>query len=195
MLPQSDVSGIRYLPVRNSESETIPAFGVMQVESLEVSGDQLVFVVGKPDGTGKPILFNSYLPIAASGKGSGTADFPAPGLFDDADGAPAAGTNYGPVSGSWKLKKNNAGFQAMGAELANIADVTLFLSALGGVQIGKTDASHAKGATGTISVYSDASTDTTQNITATNLFADLESGKWVAFVRIGGIYYLIAGEC
>lgn len=63
------------------------------------------------------------------------------------------------------------------------------------IKLGKTDASHAKGATGTISVYSDSSTDTTVNVTATNLFADLDSGKWVVLALINGLWYLIAGEC
>lgn len=61
--------------------------------------------------------------------------------------------------------------------------------------IGRTDFSHAKGATGTISVYADSGTDTGVNITATNLFADLDSGKWVSAALINGIWYLIAGEC
>lgn len=65
----------------------------------------------------------------------------------------------------------------------------------GSMVLCKTDASHAKGATGTVSIYSSTSTDTTNNITATNIYADLETGKWAHARKVNGIWYLIAGEC
>lgn len=64
--------------------------------------------------------------------------------------------------------------------------------------LGKTDAAHNKGASGTISIYSGtpgAETDTGENVTAFNKFADLESGKWVWVELYGLNYYLTAGEC
>lgn len=63
--------------------------------------------------------------------------------------------------------------------------------------LGKTDASHSKGATGTISIY-DASddSDTGNNLAdVKNYFADLDSGKWVVVASINGTNILIAGEC
>lgn len=65
----------------------------------------------------------------------------------------------------------------------------------GSMVLCKTDASHAKGATGTVSIYSDSSTDTGDNVQAVNLYADLDSGKWAHARKIKGIWYLIAGEC
>lgn len=67
-----------------------------------------------------------------------------------------------------------------------------------GGRLGKTDASHAKGASGTVSIWSGtpgSEGDTGVNVTAYNRFADLESGKWcwVAWNGIG--WYLTAGEC
>jgi len=59
---------------------------------------------------------------------------------------------------------------------------------------GKTDASHAKGATGTISVWLNGS-DTGENVTATNRYADLDSGAWVAVMRFGTLWILVSGEC
>jgi len=67
-----------------------------------------------------------------------------------------------------------------------------------GVVLGKTDASHAKAASGTVSVWGGtplSEADTTINITAYNKFADLDSGKWVVCIYIRRAWYLIAGEC
>lgn len=67
-----------------------------------------------------------------------------------------------------------------------------------GIVLGKTDAAHAKGANGTISVYGGtplSEADTTINITATNKFADLLTGKWVICVYIRRAFYIISGEC
>lgn len=65
------------------------------------------------------------------------------------------------------------------------------------IWFGKTDASHDKGATGTISIY-DASdeTDTGKNLeNVKNYFADLDSDKWVIVVEINSRRLLATGEC
>lgn len=62
----------------------------------------------------------------------------------------------------------------------------------------KTDSSHAKGASGTVSIYSGtpgSETDTTENVTAFNKFANLGSGKWCWVESNGFGWYLVAGEC
>lgn len=64
--------------------------------------------------------------------------------------------------------------------------------------LGKTDASHAKGASGTVSVWigtAGSETDSTINITAYNRFAAVASGKWVWVSHNGYSWYLIAAEC
>lgn len=66
------------------------------------------------------------------------------------------------------------------------------------VLIGKTDASHAKSASGTISIWDGtqgSETDTGQNVTAYNYFAAIGSGKWVAVVETVRGYIIIAAEC
>lgn len=66
------------------------------------------------------------------------------------------------------------------------------------ILLGKTDASHAAGASGTISVYDGtkgSESDTTRNITAWNRFADIDSGKWVLCAWVWNGYELIAAEC
>lgn len=67
--------------------------------------------------------------------------------------------------------------------------------------IGKTDAAHFKGTTGTISVYKGSSsggytlTDTGIDITAYNRFGSIASGKWVAVQRFVHGWEVTAAEC
>lgn len=70
--------------------------------------------------------------------------------------------------------------------------------AIKGVQLGKTDEAITKGSVGTVSRYigSDITEDDSgQNVECKNRFADVDTGKWVAFVKIDGFHYLIAAEC
>src|SRR3990167_1730387 len=63
---------------------------------------------------------------------------------------------------------------------------------------GKTNASHAKGASGVIKIYSGvkgSETDTGERITAHNTFASLGSNKWCIIAWVDGGWDLIAGEC
>lgn len=67
-----------------------------------------------------------------------------------------------------------------------------------GVRLGKTDEAIAKGSVGTVSEYIGAEgteVDSTVNVECKNRFADVDTGKWVAFVKIDGFHYLIAAEC
>lgn len=65
-------------------------------------------------------------------------------------------------------------------------------------RLGKTDAAHNKGATGTVSIWSGSpgsEVDTTLNVTAYNRFANVASGKWVWVMHNGDGWYLTAAEC
>lgn len=64
--------------------------------------------------------------------------------------------------------------------------------------LGKTDASHAKSASGTVSVWAGtpgSESDTGTNITAYNKFSAVASGKFVWVLNNGDGYYLVAAEC
>lgn len=66
------------------------------------------------------------------------------------------------------------------------------------IMLGKTDSSHAKSASGTISIWAGvegSESDTGVNVTAYNRFAAVGSGKWVLVVSIQGRLYLAAAEC
>lgn len=64
--------------------------------------------------------------------------------------------------------------------------------------LGKTDSSHAKGASGTVSIWTGtpgSETDSGVNVTAFNKFANIASDKWVWIDHNGFGWYLTAGEC
>ena len=63
---------------------------------------------------------------------------------------------------------------------------------------GKTDAEHAKGASGVVSIYSGtkgSETDTNRNVTAYNTFGTIAISKWVFVEWIDGGWELYAAEC
>jgi hypothetical protein len=66
--------------------------------------------------------------------------------------------------------------------------------------LGKTSASHSKGASGTINVYRGATAGSESftsgdTVLAWNHFADLASGKWVICARLQRNWRIIVGEC
>lgn len=191
------VSQQRWVEFRNASGQAIPSFGVLQITGSETAGvGRKILTVTRPDGTaGATYAINGHLPVAAGSTKGGvcTMSWPANAAYDTGDGTPAVNQVWGPKSGQFTLAKGNPGFVIVGTPESGRVLVAQSLS--GAMVLGKTDASHAKGATGTISIYSDSSTDTGENITATNLFADLDSGKWVLAVQINGVWYLSAGEC
>lgn len=66
------------------------------------------------------------------------------------------------------------------------------------LRLGKTDSSHEAGASGVVSVWEGtpgSESDSGDNVTAYNHFADLETTKWTVTGRIDGNDYNIAGEC
>jgi hypothetical protein len=71
-------------------------------------------------------------------------------------------------------------------------------AAEGEVRLGKTDADHDVDTSGTVSVWSGtpgSETDTTDNITAYNRFADVVSGSWVWCQNNGDGWYITAARC
>lgn len=64
--------------------------------------------------------------------------------------------------------------------------------------LGKTDSTHAKSASGTVSLWSGTAgseSDSTFNVTAYNKFADIGTGKWVWVEFNGKAWYITAAEC
>lgn len=66
------------------------------------------------------------------------------------------------------------------------------------VLIGKTNASHSKGASGTVNIWggtAGSETSIGKSITAYNRFGNIGSGKWVIVVSFKRNKYIIAAEC
>ena len=106
-------SQLQSWPVYNTTSEEIPAFAVMRISgSRFVATDtdqrgQVVLEVAKPNtfGAHTETIINGPRPIAPGGYGTYTAGEIVAGLYDTADGTPAANEAWGPRNGVWKLKK------------------------------------------------------------------------------------------
>jgi len=64
------------------------------------------------------------------------------------------------------------------------------------IHIGKTDATHNKGATGSVSRWAgNTLADTGLTDSVVNNFGNLASGKWIIYTGIDGKFYAISGEC
>lgn len=101
-------------PAVNGAGETVPAFALVRVTARDGAG---VYTVAKPDTDNGPVWVNSPLDIA-TGTGAGgavTAAGPVDALYDTADGTPAVGETWGAGAGSFKLRKDKAGFVVVSA--------------------------------------------------------------------------------
>jgi hypothetical protein len=184
---------------RNDAEEEIPAFAVMRVTGIETTGGRATATVAKPSSTFQRLyLVNGAVKVASGKFGEGSwlseANYV---LYNASSGTPAYGESWGPKNGQWSLEEYRYGFTILGGNTGS--DDT---ARTGAIQhqvngfIGKTDSSHAKGATGTISIYDGNEVDTTDNMTGVdNLFATVASGKWVDVEWRGGRWYLTSAEC
>lgn len=185
------------IPFRNDSGETIPAYGVMRVTgSATVSGTEYV-TVSKPNSDFKrKYLVNTGSAVANGAYGTGTwLDEGGWVLYDDAS-TPALGESWGPKNNSWKLNKWRYGFTIIGNPTGGSTDLVRAWQEEVNEFIGKTDATHNKNSTGTVSIYDGNLADTTDNMASVeNKFANVSSGKWVQVRWVAGKWHLVAAEC
>ena len=198
---------IARLPFRNDASSEVPPFGILRVTgAVELDDDSLLLLADQPNTYGSQYLHAINGPIAVAAGGYGSCYRPseiffARAAYDTADGTPAFGEAWGPRNATWKLKKNTGGFRILGDPDATTGTVLVAHAPMLHFK-GVCDASHAKGATGTISIYTGTGdgTDTTVNMTGVwNAFADVASGatvdcRWDDSVAAGE-WRLTAAEC
>lgn len=191
------------LEFRNDSAEKIPAFGIVRIIGLAVLEPGRVVLRGdKPNtfGCQYQCAVNGPTPVAAGKLGTCARAPFLPALYDTSDGTPAVGEKWGPRDATWKLRKNTGGFSVIGVTNPT-AGLVLVQPAPFRSFVGKTDAAHAKGGTGTISIYAGtlgSETDTTVNMpNVFNRFADVASGKWVRCDWNGqsNDWELVAAEC
>ncbi|HEY1191393.1 MAG TPA: hypothetical protein VGE74_27410 [Gemmata sp.] len=109
-----------WVPVSNVSGELIPSGALARVTG--VSGGH--FTIAKPDTDSAPNLMSIGLGlIPAGGKGQGTLDPRAVLAYEEADGTPAAGEEWGAASGSWKLRKGKSGWRILGGAGGGLVNV------------------------------------------------------------------------
>lgn len=190
------------MQVRNDSGEIIPAYGIMRITGVVVVKQQAIITVGKPNtygGRDGRYLVNEAYPIESGGYGEAQRGPYVSVHFDTGDAAiPGVGDLWGPVDGSWKAKRYVPGFRIVGLPEAGENIVTALMAPMMSVLI-KTDASHAKGASGTCSIYHGntpgSEFDSTYNLTAWNRFVDLEATTWGRVVPVADDdFELVDGE-
>ena len=201
---QAVVSGGE-LPIKwkNANSSSCPPFGVIRIVSFDTDSD--TFSGDQPNTTLQRLyLVNGPRTVAYNGFGRATwlispKQQPAWSTvaYDNTDGTPAIGEEWGPVPSQWTVRKYRPGLLMLGVEDSTSYHAKAVQSITHSL-LGKTDASHAKGASGTVSVWvgtAGSETDSTINVTAYNRFAAVASGKWVHLTATNGQWYLDAAEC
>ena len=199
MLPHTAPDGKLWLPFKNNSSESAPAFGIMAVTTTaDIVGGQAILVCDKPSTTFyRQYVINSSLEVAAGDYGFCTMQSPALILYDT--GTPAVNAGWGPKSGQWTLSVN----YPQTTLVVGLVDSTnkILYGTLNTIDrvLGKTDAAHAKAASGTVSIWAGTAgseSDTTINVTGVwNSFAAVAITKWVEVEWINGQPFLVAAEC
>lgn len=194
---------MRRIPFRNDAASQVPPFGILRITGAVDVNSEPYLKVDRPNTYGARLTAVNGPTAIDSGK-YGDAFNPSESffiraLYDSGDGTPTVGQRWGPRNASWKLRKNAPGFEIIGD--ADTSTTTVLVRYTPVVTLlGKTDASHAKGASGTVSVYAGtlgSETDSTDNVTAWNRFAAISSGKWVRMLWLASSddIEIIAAEC
>lgn len=107
---------MREVSVYNNSGEIIPPYAVMQIEGAQAVATGKLVKVTKPDPTddNAGYLLNGASEIPIGKTGVGIAPVDAGYAYYDNANTPAIGENWGPQASSWKLKKDELGFQIIG---------------------------------------------------------------------------------
>jgi hypothetical protein len=99
---------------KNNSSESVPAFGIMQIESVSgvPSGMAQLVTINKPSGTDGQYLINGPLVVRAGKRGRCRILSAMTIAYTGTD--PALGDTVGPSSGSWLASTAGSGYVALG---------------------------------------------------------------------------------
>lgn len=103
-----DQDNYRYLSVKNQSGEVVPPYAVMRI--VETDKEDTIYISKPNKDNDKLIMLNGPSQIGIDGTGLGTIDMPFWAAFNQADGTPGNGEQWGTENGSWKLKKDKRGF-------------------------------------------------------------------------------------
>lgn len=198
---RGQASGVLF---RNTSGEAIPAYGVMRVTGAESRAGVPCLTVGKPSSSFQRMyLVNGRVGIGSASTSYGFGSWLNESdwvLYDTTDGTPSSGQVWGPVDGSWKLRRHYYGFHVIGNAntSASGSERVVALQQMVMNVIGKADSSISKGSAGPVSMWKgDRSADTSIDIpSVANPFAtSIGSGKWVRVVWDAETPGATAAEC
>lgn len=194
-LPPPTPDGI---PIYNDTGSTLGKYSLVRPHAIRKVSTKIFIDVKQPDTTLRQnMLVVGDNDVPASSYGLAQRGPQVKVLYDT--GTPAIGEGYGPKPSQFTASKNypcclicdgiyDSSDKIMWARLVPI-DIVL----------GKTNASHAAGASGTVNVYSGTvgseAIITSMTVSAYNRFTDIDSGKWVFVTWVNGQPYLSAAEC
>lgn len=198
---QGEPLGIRAVTFKNASSETIPAFGVIRITDTAKQTNGVYVLKGEKSNTwGSQYrhFINGAEDVSAGDFGVCYVPTSPVWVKYSTSATPAVGETWGPKNDTWDIYQHVGGFEIVSSETESGRVLVVQKPMLW--FLGKTDASHSKGATGTVSIYTGSlgsETDTTVNKTGVyNRFADLASGKWVHCKWIkDDEFEFDAGEC
>lgn len=203
MISRPPLHRVRWETVRNTASETIPAYGVMRITGTEVRAGRTVYTVAKPSTTFQRLyLVNGPVDIPASGYGDGTFDITY--ALCSSGASPLLAESWGAKHDEWKLFQHRPGFFMLGNYQGTGDDQRAIVRPYEVQELwGTLDGALAQGSSATMSVYfRDGSTwtDSTMNVTVYDRLlktgaADIDSGNWVVAQWYCDRWWAHAAEC
>lgn len=188
------------IPFKNTSGHTIPAYGVVTLDSFILVEDNTYATVKR-----HTVYGSQYLAFINGGVDVPNGEFgelqnpsaPVWALYNPSSGTPFTMELWGPIPNSFELNENVGGFIALGNPLVldTVPLVPVIRNPLT-LLLGKTDAAHNKGMNGTVSIWAGSknslAVDTGYNlINVWNPLANIAAGKFVwmaptAFIRATG---------
>lgn len=189
------------IPFSNASGEVIPAYAPLRATDYVEVGDEVLLEVGKPDGSLFTPYINGPAEVAIGGRGECRLPY-AVWCRLESGATPSVGDEFY-IDDNWYGEETN--FSPVAVRVLSTyqefdsAVVALVEWIPHVILLGKTDASHSQGATGTVSVWTGtkgSESDSTANVTSVyNRFADVSSGSWVHVMWVNGGWSLTAAEC
>lgn len=102
------------LTVNNTAGEDAPAYGVAKVVDATAPNDDGNYDIDKPDGEDGTYWLLSPVGAKDGKPGAATNRYPSLAAYDEDDGTPAAGEEWGPKNDSWLLSIDGTGFRILG---------------------------------------------------------------------------------
>ncbi len=114
MIDQVQENELGFIQVVNASGEVIPPFAVMKVTDAGKQNGEPYLEVDKPDGSGSNYVLNGAFSIGIGGNGAGSVAFSKRAFYNNLEGTPSIGDEWGPKSGQWSLSPDGSGFVFVG---------------------------------------------------------------------------------